>query len=226
MARAPPGRGPQLHVRVRPRRRHGVPARPPRRTTENRIDDVAGMLHARHPSRFMVWNISEEEYDYSRFGGAVQEFKFPGHPAPPLAVLFKIINSIESWLAADPENVAVVHCLTGRGRTVTLIACFLAWVGEFATATEALAFVAERRCVELERVVIPSQIRHALLLQRDGRHKAAIRAAAPQACHCQHDPQVLQKARANVRCRASPRNERRGRRRRGPGSCPCVSTSV
>ena len=132
----------------------------PRRTTENRIDAVSGMLHARHPSRFMVWNLSEEEYDYGAFGGAVQEFKFPGHPAPPLAVLFKIINSIESWLAADPENVAAVHCLTGRGRTVTVIACFLAWVGEFATATEALAFVAERRCVELERVVIPSQIRY------------------------------------------------------------------
>jgi hypothetical protein len=39
-------------------------------------------------------------------------------------------------------------------------ACFLAWVGEFDTATEALAFVCQRRHAELERVVIPSQIRY------------------------------------------------------------------
>lgn len=138
----------------------GFPRSQPKRTTENRIDDLSAMLKQRHPGHFMVWNLSEEYYDYSKFDGQVQDFRFPGHPAPPLAVLFKIINSIESWLAADPENIAVIHCLTGRGRTVTVIACFLAWVGEFSTATEALSFVAERRCVELERVVIPSQTRY------------------------------------------------------------------
>ena len=39
-------------------------------------------------------------------------------------------TSIESWLVADPKNVAAVHCLTGRGRTSTVLACYLAWVGE------------------------------------------------------------------------------------------------
>ena len=63
---------------------------------------------------------------------------------PVVVLIFQIINSMESWLSADPENVAVVHCLTGRGRTVTVLACFLAWVGEFETATEALSFVCER----------------------------------------------------------------------------------
>lgn len=130
------------------------------RSTQNDIHHVAAVLKERHDGRFMIWNLSEEEYDYQLFDSQVQEFKFPGHPAPPLAVMFQIINSMESWLSADPENVAVVHCLTGRGRTVTVLACFLAWVGEFDTATEALSFVCQRRHTELERVVIPSQIRY------------------------------------------------------------------
>lgn len=60
----------------------------------------------------------------------VLEFRFPGHPAPPLGLLFKMCTSIESWLLADPKNVAAVHCLTGRGRTSTVLACYLAWVGK------------------------------------------------------------------------------------------------
>ena len=91
------------------------------RPTQNRIEHVASVLKERHEGQYMIWNLSEEEYDYQMFDSQVQEFKFPGHPAPPLAVMFQIINSMESWLAADPENVAVVHCLTGRGRTVTVL---------------------------------------------------------------------------------------------------------
>ncbi len=71
-----------------------------------------------------------------RTGGKVLEFRFPGHPAPPLGMLFKMCTSIESWLLADPKNVAAVHCLTGRGRTSTVLACYLAWVGE--SRTEAI----------------------------------------------------------------------------------------
>ncbi|CAN0418027.1 unnamed protein product [Scytosiphon promiscuus] len=78
----------------------------------------------------MVWNVSEEGYDYSLFQDQVLEFRFPGHPAPPLGMLFKMCTSIESWLLADPKNIAAVHCLTGRGRTSTVLACYLAWVGK------------------------------------------------------------------------------------------------
>jgi len=41
----------------------------------------------------------------------VIEVRFPGFPAPPLGLLFKLVTSIENWLAADPANVAVVHCM-------------------------------------------------------------------------------------------------------------------
>ena len=75
----------------------------------------------------------------------VLEYKFPGHPAPPLGLLFKICTSVESWLDADEKNVAVVHCLTGKGRTAALMACILTWIGEFSSPMEGLQYVAERR---------------------------------------------------------------------------------
>ena len=33
-------------------------------------------------------------------------------------------------MKADERNVAVVHCLTGKGRTSTILAAFLCWMGE------------------------------------------------------------------------------------------------
>ena len=77
----------------------------------------------------MIWNLSEEDYDYSYFNNNVLEFKFPGHPAPPLGLMIKICTSIENWLEADSENVAIIHCLTGKGRTATMLACVLSWLG-------------------------------------------------------------------------------------------------
>ncbi|CAM9955531.1 unnamed protein product, partial [Ectocarpus sp. 13 AM-2016] len=90
----------------------------------------------------------------------VLEFRFPGHPAPPLGMLFKMCTSIESWLLADPKNVAAVHCLTGRGRTSTVLACYLAWVGEVSAPSEALEHVASCKGVAMERLTIPSQRRY------------------------------------------------------------------
>lgn len=126
----------------------------------NDINVVAAYLKKKHNGRYMIWNISEEGYDYSKFADQVLEYKFPGHPAPPLGLLFKICTSVESWLDADEKNIAVVHCLTGKGRTATLIACILTWLGEFDSPMQALQYVAQRRGSTVEFLTIPSQRRY------------------------------------------------------------------
>lgn len=108
----------------------------------------------------MVWNLSEESYDNSRFADQVLEYKFPGHPAPPLGLLFKICTSVESWLDADEKNVTVIHCVTGKGRTATVLACVLAWIGEFSTPLEALRYISDRRSIPVDSLTIPSQRRY------------------------------------------------------------------
>jgi hypothetical protein len=68
---------------------------------------------------------------------------------------------LDSFLNADPKNVAVIHCMTGKGRTLTVIACFLAWMGfNHFSPTQALSFCCERKGFKLLEATIPSQRRY------------------------------------------------------------------
>ncbi|OWZ15378.1 Phosphatidylinositol-3,4,5-trisphosphate 3-phosphatase [Phytophthora megakarya] len=104
---------------------------------DNPIDLVAMYLNDKHGGHYMIWNLSEETYDYTFFDNQVLEFNFPGHPAPPLGLVFKICSSIESWLQADEKNLAA-----------------------FPNAMESLEFVAEQRNTSVEKLTIPSQRRY------------------------------------------------------------------
>jgi tensin len=117
-------------------------------------------LREKHAGHFMMYNLSEQAYDYAKFDNSFLEFKFPGYPAPPLDRLFGLCNAIFAWLSADPANVAVVHCQTGNGRTVTVVACYLAWSKEFETPAKALAHIAKVRGVDATTLVIPTQLRY------------------------------------------------------------------
>ena len=143
-----------------PASRNAAPGSASARASANPIGAVAAHLESYHEGHYMVLNVSEEKYDYGHFGDNVLEFKFPGHPAPPLGMLFKICASLESWIEADPRNVAAVHCLTGRGRTSVVLACVLAWLGHFETPYDALAHIAEKRRDDVDRLTIPSQRRY------------------------------------------------------------------
>lgn len=131
-------------------------------TPERKLAAIAHLLEKRHNGKFMIWNLSELEYDYSVFEDQVMTFEFPGSPSPPLGLMMKILLSLESWLKADQENVAVIHCLTGRGRTSTVMAAFLCWMGEagFTHPNRALQYMAQCKKIDLETLTIPSQRRY------------------------------------------------------------------
>eukprot|EP00980_Cylindrotheca_fusiformis_P017585 scaffold5517_cov135-Cylindrotheca_fusiformis.AAC.15 len=70
---------------------------------------------------------------------------------------------MENWMKADVRNVAVVHCLTGRGRSSMVLASFLCWMGEsgFANVNDALAYIARCKQIQPNALTIPSQRRYA-----------------------------------------------------------------
>lgn len=111
----------------------------------------------------MVWNLSEVEYDVDIFNDQVLTYSFPGSPSPPLGLLLKLFVSLESWLKADSRNVAVLHCLTGKGRTSTVLAAFLCWMGEaqFSDIYQTLEYIASCKHVSVDDLTIPSQRRYA-----------------------------------------------------------------
>jgi hypothetical protein len=144
---------------------------------------VASYLRKRHGNdKYMVWNLSEVSYD----GLSAVEFRFPGHPSAPLGALFELCTSLDSWLQADEANIAIVHCLTGKGRTLTVLACYLAWSGyRNFTPQQALSFVCEKKGMKLLEATIPSQRRYVEYFSR------ALDGVRPRA-----EPIVLRKARA------------------------------
>eukprot|EP01122_Echinamoeba_exundans_P006161 TRINITY_DN1684_c0_g1_i1.p1 TRINITY_DN1684_c0_g1~~TRINITY_DN1684_c0_g1_i1.p1 ORF type:complete len:264 (-),score=34.23 TRINITY_DN1684_c0_g1_i1:48-839(-) len=79
-------------------------------------------------------------------------------------LLHQIVVTIDEWLRQDEQNVAVVHCKAGKGRTGTVIASYLLHCGIALTPEEALQLFAKRRFYSygLERtagVDMPSQVR-------------------------------------------------------------------
>jgi hypothetical protein len=89
----------------------------------------------------------------------VLDFGFPDHHSPPLEQLFRIVASMHEFLKQDPCNVAVVHCIGGKGRTGTVIACYLAYAGIFEDTQSALQHFASMRSAKEKGVTQPSQKR-------------------------------------------------------------------
>ncbi|KAL0488869.1 phosphatidylinositol-trisphosphate 3-phosphatase [Acrasis kona] len=100
--------------------------------------EVARFLKEKHDGHYMIWNLSEKHYSHEKFDNQVLEFGFPDHHNPPLDLLFQICKSMDSWLKADQQNVAIV------GQAV-LFAAYLIYVGLITDPIEALAYFAMRR---------------------------------------------------------------------------------
>lgn len=54
-------------------------------------------------------------------------------------------GATQGWLDLDPENMAAVFCANGKARTSILLACFLRFEGEEATALDAYKRVWAKR---------------------------------------------------------------------------------
>lgn len=132
-------------------------------TGQRKLAAVGHMLTQRHNGRFMVWNISEVDYETRILDEQVLTFSFPGSPSPPLGLLLKLLISMEAWMKADDRNVAVVHCLTGKGRTSMVLASFLCWMGQagFGDIYKALNYIAACKQLSSDELTIPSQRRYA-----------------------------------------------------------------
>jgi phosphatidylinositol-3,4,5-trisphosphate 3-phosphatase/dual-specificity protein phosphatase PTEN len=60
-------------------------------------------------------------------------------------MLFSICDLVSHYLCEDAKRIAVFHCNHGKGRTGTIICCFLLFMGLFKDYKEVMRFYAERR---------------------------------------------------------------------------------
>jgi len=111
----------------------------------NNIVTVAKFLDERHSNSYSIFNVSNRDVDEPKFHNRVYSYPWEDHHSPSLSVLFECCNTMFEFLATKVENVAVVHCNAGKGRTGTAIACFLIFSGLSENFIDALTYYGHMR---------------------------------------------------------------------------------
>lgn len=93
----------------------------------------------------MIYNLSGIPYDYSKFQNLVSDFPWADHHSPPMDTLFRICKAIDTYLSEDDTRVVNIHCLAGKGRTGTVICCYLLYSGRFKSADTVLTYYKRKR---------------------------------------------------------------------------------
>ncbi|ESW28759.1 hypothetical protein PHAVU_002G015700 [Phaseolus vulgaris] len=133
----------------------------------NHMEEVINFFETHHKGKYKVYNLcSERLYDGSLFQGKVATFPFSDHNCPPIQLIASFCQSAYSWLKEDIQNVVVVHCKAGMGRTGLMICCLLLFLKFFPTAEEAIDYFNHKRCVDGKALVLPSQIRYVKYFER------------------------------------------------------------
>lgn len=137
-----------------------IPGEGIRKMYRNSIDDVKNLLEAKHKNRYFLINISGKRYDYSLFENKVAEYDWIDHQAPKLHTLFLICKKMYEHLNENENNVVIVNCKAGKGRTGTIICCFMLFVGLFNSVEKAFDYYSAKRFKSGEGVSQPSQRRY------------------------------------------------------------------
>ena len=82
-----------------------------------------------------------------------------------------MIMLIFSCAVADPENVLIVHCNSGKGRTGTAICAILLFIGYFENVDKCLKFYGHMRFTCGKGVSQPCQLRYLYYFEAFFRHK-------------------------------------------------------
>ncbi|XP_051688247.1 phosphatidylinositol 3,4,5-trisphosphate 3-phosphatase TPTE2 isoform X3 [Oryctolagus cuniculus] len=132
----------------------------------NPIKEVVRFLDTKHPNHYRVYNLcSEKAYDPEYFHNRVQRIMIDDHNVPTLSEMVVFAKEVNMWLAQDKENVVVIHCKGGKGRTGTMVCVCLIANQLFGTAEDSLSFFGHRRTdqttsTKYQGVETPSQHRY------------------------------------------------------------------
>ncbi|XP_039763178.1 tensin-1 isoform X2 [Pararge aegeria] len=114
---------------------------------------AAHMLNNKHGEHYMVFEVSggdgnSDGHAARNIFGRARSLGWPGDLAPPLERLCAACKHIESWLAANPKNVAILLAWGNRERLGVLVAAYMHYSAICGAPEHALDRYAMRRYLD------------------------------------------------------------------------------
>ena len=138
----------------------GFPATDYQTLYRNDARDVKQFFDKRHPNCYKVYNLCiEKSYPENTFPNQAS-FCFEDHESPPINLIYPFCKDLKDWIKSNPNNVAAVHCMAGKGRTGLFICCYLLYRNYFKKAEDAISYFGLMRLSNGKGLTVPSQIRY------------------------------------------------------------------
>jgi len=127
---------------------------------------VSRFLQTKHDGCFRIYNLCAEKKNIDNgFPDHTTQFPCADHTPPDLKAMLKFCKEVESWLREDDQNVAVIHCKAGKGRSGTMACALLVYSQALSCTRDALRWYAYARGGKRRGVTIPSQIRFVAMFE-------------------------------------------------------------
>eukprot|EP01004_Peranema_trichophorum_P002068 NODE_1281_length_2032_cov_122.313777_g1086_i0.p1 GENE.NODE_1281_length_2032_cov_122.313777_g1086_i0~~NODE_1281_length_2032_cov_122.313777_g1086_i0.p1 ORF type:complete len:593 (-),score=46.34 NODE_1281_length_2032_cov_122.313777_g1086_i0:169-1947(-) len=105
----------------------------------NDVAQVRKFLDKYHRSKYRIYNLSSEKaYDPAFFRYRVRRFMLERYHPCDLLMILDFCLDVRDWLEGEEDNVAAIHCKSGKGRSGLLICSFLMFSGFSDCATHAM----------------------------------------------------------------------------------------
>jgi len=126
--------------------------------SEEKVLALAGYLNDKYGVNYLLFNLSEHEYNIEPFKNQVTNCSFPGYPCPPLEAIFILLKQMDSWLQSDPANVLVINCQATMARSFVLAAEYLCFCRmKYKDPIEALNELCDMNGFDPNLLLFPSQ---------------------------------------------------------------------
>ncbi|RCK65566.1 Phosphatidylinositol 3,4,5-trisphosphate 3-phosphatase and dual-specificity protein phosphatase PTEN [Candida viswanathii] len=91
------------------------------------LDDLLVYLKSKHGDNWHLFNFRGEGagYSYEQVSGKVSHYPFPDHYPPTMEIMIGCVSEMAQFLRSSTQNVAVLHCKAGKGRSGTLCCAYL-----------------------------------------------------------------------------------------------------
>jgi cyclin G-associated kinase len=127
----------------------------------NSLWEVREFLETRHPSQYLVFNLSGHAYDMAQLNNQVADFAWPHKQMPDLEKLVDLCRNLDSWLRADKQNVIVLHCTDGRLVSALVVTAYLLFLNAFTSPLVPLKLFTFKRSLDIQIISpSPSQLRY------------------------------------------------------------------